>query len=147
MPSPAGRSASPAHALVGEIGDIAQLRSSTVPVMSSFEYDLMTIGAGSGGVAASRYAASKGARVAICEADRVGGTCVIRGCVPKKIFMYAAQFADAFADAVGYGWRLPQADFDLARLTAAKDADLFRIEGIYRRMLADSGVRLIAGRA
>ncbi len=115
--------------------------------MSSFEYDLMTIGAGSGGVAASRYAASKGARVAICEADRVGGTCVIRGCVPKKIFMYAAQFADAFADAVGYGWRLPQADFDLARLTAAKDADLVRIEGVYRRMLADSGVRLIAGRA
>ena len=69
--------------------------------MSSHDFDLITIGAGSGGVAASRYAASKGARVAICEADRVGGTCVIRGCVPKKIFMFAAQFCDAFTDAAG----------------------------------------------
>jgi len=115
--------------------------------MSSYEFDLITIGAGSGGVAASRYAAGKGVRVAVCEADRVGGTCVIRGCVPKKIFMYAAQFADAFADAGGYGWQTPEAGFDLARLTAAKDAELIRIEGVYRRMLADSGVRLIAGRA
>ena len=115
--------------------------------MSSHEFDLITIGAGSGGVAASRYAAAKGARVAICEADRVGGTCVIRGCVPKKIFMYAAQFADAFTDAPGYGWQLTEPSFDLARLTAAKDAEIARIEAVYRRMLAESGVRLIAGRA
>jgi glutathione reductase (NADPH) len=115
--------------------------------MSNHDYDLITIGAGSGGVAASRHAAGKGARVAICEADRVGGTCVIRGCVPKKIFMYAAQFADAFVDAIGYGWHLAGADFDLAQLTAAKDADLIRIEGVYRRMLEESGVHLIAGRA
>lgn len=115
--------------------------------MSSHDFDLITIGAGSGGVAASRHAAGRGARVAICEADRVGGTCVIRGCVPKKIFMYAAQFADAFADAVGYGWHVPDADFDLARLTVAKDADIVRIEGVYRRLVADSGARLIAGRA
>jgi glutathione reductase (NADPH) len=115
--------------------------------MSSYEFDLITIGAGSGGVAASRYAATKGARVAICEADRVGGTCVIRGCVPKKLFMYAAQFSDAFTDAAGYGWQATNAGFDLARLTAAKDAELVRIEGVYRRMLADAGVRLVAGRA
>ena len=115
--------------------------------MSSHEYDLITIGAGSGGVAASRYAAAKGARVAICEADRVGGTCVIRGCVPKKIFMYAAQFSDAFTDAAGYGWQLTEPCFDLARLTAAKDAEIARIEAVYRKMLAESGVRFIAGRA
>ena len=115
--------------------------------MSTYEFDLITIGAGSGGMAASRHAASHGARVAVCEADRVGGTCVIRGCVPKKLFMYAAQFADAFADAAGYGWQVPETAFDLARLTAAKAAELIRIEGVYRRMLADSGVRLIAGRA
>ena len=115
--------------------------------MSRHEFDLITIGAGSGGVAASRYAASKGARVAICEEDRIGGTCVIRGCVPKKIFMYAAQFRDALADAIGYGWQIADAEFNLARLTAAKDADLLRIEGVYRRMLADSGVQLIKGRA
>jgi len=115
--------------------------------MPNRDFDLICIGAGSGGVAASRYAASSGARVAVCEADRVGGTCVIRGCVPKKIFMYAAQFADAFADAAGYGWHVAQTDFDLARLTVAKNAELVRIEGVYRRMLADSGVRLITGRA
>ena len=115
--------------------------------MAGHEFDLITIGAGSGGMAASRYAASLGARVAICEEDRVGGTCVIRGCVPKKLFMYAAQFRDAFADAIGYGWQLSDAQFDLAKLTAAKDADLLRVEGVYRRMLADSGVRLIAGHA
>ena len=115
--------------------------------MSSVDFDLITIGAGSGGVAASRYAAAKGARVAICEADRVGGTCVIRGCVPKKIFMYASQFADAFADAGGYGWTMTEPQFDLAQLTAAKDAEIGRIEAVYRRLLAESGVRMIAGRA
>jgi glutathione reductase (NADPH) len=115
--------------------------------MSDPDFDLITIGAGSGGVAASRYAASKGARVAICEADRVGGTCVIRGCVPKKYFMYAAQFADAFSDAAGYGWQVGETHFDLARLSAAKNADLIRIEGVYRRMLEESGVHLIAGHA
>jgi glutathione reductase (NADPH) len=115
--------------------------------MPSFDFDLITIGAGSGGVAASRYAASKGARVAICESGRVGGTCVLRGCVPKKIFMYGAQFADAFADAAAYGWQAQQPVFELSRLTAAKDAETARLEAIYRRMLADSGVKLLAGRA
>jgi glutathione reductase (NADPH) len=115
--------------------------------MSSHSYELITIGAGSGGVAASRYAASKGARVAICEADRVGGTCVIRGCVPKKLFLYGSQFADGFADAAGYGWTLPRGEFQLARLTAAKDAETARLEAIYRELLADSGAQLIAGHA
>jgi glutathione reductase (NADPH) len=108
--------------------------------MPSFDFDLITIGAGSGGVAASRYAASRGARVAICEAGRVGGTCVLRGCVPKKFFMYGAQFADAFADAAGYGWRVETPVFELARLTAAKNVETDRLEMIYRKLLADSGV-------
>jgi len=115
--------------------------------MSAFDFDLVTIGAGSGGVAASRYAASKGARVAICEAGRVGGTCVIRGCVPKKIFMYGAQFADAFADAAAYGWQASPPQFELSRLTAAKNVETDRLEAAYRRMLAESGVKLLAGHA
>ena len=74
--------------------------------MPSYDFDLFTLGAGSGGVAGSRRAGSYGARVAICEDSRVGGTCVIRGCVPKKLLVYGAQFADAFADAAGYGWHV-----------------------------------------
>lgn len=115
--------------------------------MSQQRYDLITIGAGSGGVAASRYAASKGAKVAIVEADRVGGTCVIRGCVPKKLFLYGSQFADAVADAAGYGWTMPAGEFHLDRLTAAKNAETARLEAIYERMLAESGVQLLRGRA
>ncbi|MBL6749673.1 MAG: glutathione-disulfide reductase [Nevskia sp.] len=112
-----------------------------------YDFDLITIGAGSGGVAASRYAAAQGVRVAICEADRVGGTCVIRGCIPKKIFMYAAQFAESFADAPAYGWAAATHAFEMERLTGAKNAETERLEGIYRRMLSSSGVRLFAGRA
>lgn len=113
--------------------------------MSSYDYDLVTIGAGSGGVAASRRAAALGARVAICEGDRVGGTCVIRGCVPKKLMMYAAQFADAFEDAAGYGWTLGAPDFDLASLVAAKNRETERLEGIYRTMLGNANVTLLEG--
>ncbi|QID16692.1 glutathione-disulfide reductase [Nitrogeniibacter mangrovi] len=115
--------------------------------MRSYDYDLVTIGAGSGGVAASRRAAALGAKVAICEGDRVGGTCVIRGCVPKKLMMYAAQFADAFADAAGYGWTVVPPDFDLTRLVQAKNAETARLEGIYRTMIANAGVTLLEGRA
>ncbi|MBX3635641.1 MAG: glutathione-disulfide reductase [Rubrivivax sp.] len=111
-------------------------------------YDLVTIGAGSGGVAASRRAAAHGARVAIVEAGRVGGTCVLRGCVPKKLLMYAAQFGDAFAEARGYGWTLPAAPgFEMARWQQAKTAETARLEGVYRRLLEASGVALVAGRA
>ena len=115
--------------------------------MSTYDYDLVTIGAGSGGVAASRSAAALGAKVAICEGDRVGGTCVIRGCVPKKLMMYAAQFADAFADARGYGWSLVPPDFDLAALVQAKNAETARLESIYRNMLSTAGVTLFSGQA
>ncbi|MCB1886513.1 MAG: glutathione-disulfide reductase [Rhodocyclaceae bacterium] len=113
--------------------------------MSEFDYDLITIGAGSGGVAASRRAALHGARVAICEGSRVGGTCVIRGCVPKKILMYASQFGEALEDAPAYGWQFGEPRFDLATLVAAKNAETDRLEGIYRRMLADGNVTLIEG--
>jgi glutathione reductase (NADPH) len=109
------------------------------------DYDLITIGAGSGGVSASRHAAARGARVAICEAGRVGGTCVLRGCVPKKLFMYGAQFADSFADAAAYGWQLEAPRFDLARLTAAKNAETTRLEGAYRRLLDEAGVTTLHG--
>ncbi len=115
--------------------------------MAAYDYDLVTIGAGSGGVAASRRAAALGAKVAICEGDRVGGTCVIRGCVPKKLMMYAAQFADAFADAPGYGWSLVPPDFDLGALVAAKNAETARLEGIYRNMLDSADVTLLTGQA
>lgn len=110
--------------------------------------DLLVIGGGSGGVAAARYAAAQGARVVLCESDRLGGTCVLRGCVPKKIFMYGAQFADAFEDARGYGWRFDAPPrFDLAALTAAKNAETTRLEGLYAGMLDKAGVRVIHARA
>jgi glutathione reductase (NADPH) len=114
--------------------------------MPRYDFDLFTIGAGSGGVAGSRRAGSYGARVAICEESRVGGTCVIRGCVPKKLLVYGAQFADAFADAAGFGWHVPVPSFDWPALIAAKDREIERLSQIYVRMLRDSGVTLIRGR-
>src|SRR5215469_9402329 len=114
--------------------------------MPRYDFDMFTIGAGSGGVASSRRAGSYGARVAICEESRVGGTCVIRGCVPKKLLVYGAQFADAFADAAGFGWTVPVPSFDWPTLIDAKDREIERLSQIYRRMLKDSGVELIEGR-
>ena len=111
----------------------------------AYDYDLITLGAGSGGVAASRRAASHGARVAVIEGSRVGGTCVIRGCVPKKLLMYAAQFGDAFAEAQGYGWDVGEPAFNMGRWAEAKAAETRRLEDIYRQMLAASGVALIEG--
>ncbi len=108
-------------------------------------YDLITLGAGSGGVAASRRAAAHGAKVAIIEGSRVGGTCVIRGCVPKKLLMYAAQFGDAMKEARGYGWSLHDEAFSMPRWAAAKATEIDRLEGIYRKMLAGSGVTLFEG--
>ncbi|QQP91835.1 glutathione-disulfide reductase [Skermanella sp. TT6] len=113
--------------------------------MASYDYDLFTIGAGSGGVAASRRAAAHGARVAICEGSKVGGTCVIRGCVPKKLLMYGGQFRDAFEDAVGYGWDATVPDFDWPKLLAAKDREIDRLNHIYIGMLEKAGVTLIEG--
>ena len=111
------------------------------------EFDLVVIGAGSGGVAASRRAAAHGAKVAIVESSRVGGTCVIRGCVPKKLLMYAAGYGDALREAAGYGWRLGDARFEMARWAEAKAAETQRLERIYRQMLADAKVELIEGHA
>lgn len=115
--------------------------------MRTYDFDLFTIGAGSGGVAASRRAGSYGARVGICEESRVGGTCVIRGCVPKKLLVYGAQFADAFADSVGFGWSPHMSAFDWPTLIANKDAEIDRLNRIYIKMLADAGVTLFEARA
>jgi glutathione reductase (NADPH) len=114
--------------------------------MAKYDFDMFTLGAGSGGVASSRRAGSYGARVGICEDSRVGGTCVIRGCVPKKLLVYGAQFADAFADAAAYGWTVAPPVHDWASLIAAKDKEIGRLEGIYHKLLKDSGVRLVEGR-
>jgi glutathione reductase (NADPH) len=110
-------------------------------------FDLVVVGAGSGGVAASRRAAAHGAKVLIVEADRVGGTCVIRGCVPKKLMMYAASFGQAFEEARAYGWNGSSGSFEMHRWADAKASEIQRLEGIYRKMLADSGVELALGRA
>ena len=115
--------------------------------MPRYDFDLLTIGAGSGGVASSRRAGSYGARVAICEELRVGGTCVLRGCVPKKLLVYGAQFAEAFADAAGFGWTVPPAEFDWPKLIAAKDKEIGRLSQIYINMLNNSSVEIINGRA
>ena len=114
--------------------------------MARYDFDMFTIGAGSGGVASSRRAGSYGARVAICEDSRVGGTCVIRGCVPKKLLVYGAQFADAFVEAAGFGWTVPAPSHDWATLIAAKNREIDRLEGVYRDLLRNAGVRLIEGR-
>lgn len=110
-------------------------------------FDLFVIGAGSGGVRAARVAASHGASVAIAEEDRFGGTCVIRGCVPKKLLVYASRFADDFADAQGFGWSVPQPSFDWARLIAAKDKEIARLEAIYKSVLDRNGVTVFKERA
>src|ERR671913_264053 len=107
------------------------------------DYVLFVIGAGSGGVRAARRAAEAGARVAVAEADRVGGTCVIRGCVPKKLFVYAAGFAESFEDSAGFGWSLGTPRFDWPTLLANKDREIARLEGIYRANLERAGVDLI----
>jgi len=114
---------------------------------SAGDYDLIVIGAGSGGVAAARRAAAHGARVLVVEEGRVGGTCVIRGCVPKKLMMYAAGYAQSLVEAQGYGWTGVGGQFEMARWADAKAREIDRLEGIYRRLLADSGVELVDGRA
>ena len=115
--------------------------------MADAEFDLVVIGAGSAGVRAARIAAGYGARVAIAEEYRVGGTCVIRGCVPKKLMVYASRFPDEFADAAGFGWQVGPATFDWSVLRANRDAEVLRLEGIYRSLLAGSKVELFGERA
>jgi glutathione reductase (NADPH) len=105
-------------------------------------YDLFVIGAGSGGVRAARMSAQMGAKVGICEDYRVGGTCVIRGCVPKKLLVYAAEFGDAFEDARGFGWTVDAPRFSWPQLIAAKDKEIDRLNGLYLNTLKNAGVTL-----
>jgi glutathione reductase (NADPH) len=114
--------------------------------MPRYDFDLFTIGAGSGGVAGTRRAGAYGARTAICEDLRIGGTCVLRGCVPKKLLVYGSEFASAFADAPGFGWTVPEATHDWSALIAAKDKELDRLHGIYVNMLKNAKVEIIDGR-
>jgi len=113
----------------------------------AFDYDLFVIGGGSGGVRAARVAAEAGAQVALAEEYRYGGTCVIRGCVPKKLMVYASAFADAFEDAPGFGWRVGETRFDWTDLITAKDAEISRLEAIYHDTLRRAGVQLFGSRA
>jgi glutathione reductase (NADPH) len=115
--------------------------------MPDSKVDLFVIGAGSGGVRAARIAARHGARVMIAEEYRVGGTCVIRGCVPKKLLVYASRFADEFEDAAGYGWTVPKPSFDWATLIANKDREIARLELAYVGALERAGVRIVRSRA
>src|SRR5262245_14658849 len=111
------------------------------------DVDLFVIGAGSGGVRAARIAAGHGASVMIAEEYRVGGTCVIRGCVPKKLFVYAARFSHDFADAEGYGWRVSAPRIDWPTLIANKDKGIARLEAAYTATLRKSGVTIVKSRA
>lgn len=113
----------------------------------SFDYDLFVIGAGSGGVRASRMAAQYGARVAVAEDTYLGGTCVNVGCVPKKLLVYAAQFHESFRDSAGFGWQRSAAEFDWPTLLANKNREISRLNGVYQRLLEGSGVTIFNGRA
>ena len=115
--------------------------------MGHYDFDLFTIGAGSGGVRASRMAASYGARVGVAEERRLGGTCVNVGCIPKKLMVYAAHFAEDFEDSVAYGWDRAGSRFDWATLLANKDREIERLNGIYRRILENNGVEIFESRA
>ncbi|PWE17093.1 glutathione-disulfide reductase [Marinicauda salina] len=115
--------------------------------MAEYDYDLFTIGAGSGGVRASRLSALKGAKTAVAEAHRPGGTCVIRGCVPKKYMVYASNFAKSFKTAKDYGWSFSEPEFDWPAFRDAMNAEVDRLSGIYAKNLANAGVELIEDRA
>ena len=115
--------------------------------MTTFDYDLFVIGGGSGGVRSARLAAGMGKKVAIAEEFRFGGTCVIRGCVPKKLYVYASQFPEHFEDAAGFGWQVGETCFDWSALVAAKEKEITRLEGLYRKGLENSGAAILATRA
>ena len=115
--------------------------------MAQYDYDLFTIGAGSGGVRASRMSASYGAKVAVAEERYLGGTCVNVGCIPKKLLVYAAHFAEDFEDAAGFGWTVGERHIDWAKLIANKNTEINRLNGVYRKLLQDSGVTIMESRA
>ncbi|WP_019339097.1 glutathione-disulfide reductase [Stutzerimonas stutzeri] len=113
----------------------------------AYDFDLFVIGAGSGGVRAARFAAGYGARVAVAESRYLGGTCVNVGCVPKKLLVYGAHYAEDIHEAKGYGWTIDGARFDWASLIANKDREIQRLNGIYKNLLTDSGVTLLEAHA
>lgn len=115
--------------------------------MHTYDYDLFTIGGGSGGVRASRFAAQYGARVALAEAGPLGGTCVNAGCIPKKLMSYAAHYHADFEEAAGFGWSLTGQRFDWPTLIANKDKEIARLNGIYNQLLTNAKVHVIAGHA
>tara|TARA_R110002126_G_scaffold291724_1_gene455904 strand:- start:9311 stop:10702 length:1392 start_codon:yes stop_codon:yes gene_type:complete len=115
--------------------------------MTDFDYDFFVIGGGSGGVRAARLAAGLGKKVAIAEEYRYGGTCVIRGCVPKKLFVYASHFSEQFEDAAGYGWMVGESHFDWNVLVSNKDREITRLEGLYRKGLSNAGAEIFDSRA
>lgn len=113
----------------------------------TYDFDLFVIGAGSGGVRAARFAAGFGARVAVAESRYLGGTCVNVGCVPKKLLVYGSHFADDFEQAEGFGWTAGKAQFDWEKLISNKNREIERLNGIYRKLLVNSGVTLLEGHA
>src|SRR5260370_15313164 len=115
--------------------------------MAEFDVDLFVIGGGSGGVSAARIAAGHGARVLIAEEYRMGGTCVIRGCVPKKLLVYASHIHHEIEDAAGFGWTIPSATFDWPTLIANKDKEIARLEAAYTSNVEKSGARIVKTRA
>src|SRR6202795_4568783 len=115
--------------------------------MAEFDVDLFVIGGGSGGVRAARIAAGHGARVMIAEEYRMGGTCVIRGCVPKKLLVYASHIHHEIEDAAGFGWTIPAATFDWPALIANKDREIARLEAAYTANVEKSGARIVKTRA
>src|SRR5580658_3725770 len=115
--------------------------------MAEFDVDLFVIGGGSGGVRAARIAAGYGAKVMIAEEYRMGGTCVIRGCVPKKLFVIGSHIHHEIEDAAGFGWTIPSVTFDWPTLVANKDKEIARLEGIYTTNVEKSGARVLKTRA
>ncbi len=115
--------------------------------MAQYDYDLFTIGAGSGGVRASRISASSGAKVAVAEERYLGGTCVNVGCIPKKLLVYASHYGEDFDDLAGYGWTVGERRFDWSKLIENKNREIKRLNGIYRQILADAGVSLLEDHA
>jgi len=115
--------------------------------VSNYDYDLFVIGAGSGGVRASRMAARTGGRVAVAESRHLGGTCVNVGCVPKKLMSYGSHYHEDFSDAAGFGWSVGEASFDWPTLISRKNAEIERLNGIYGKLLEGAGVDLLLGRA
>ena len=111
----------------------------------SYDFDLFVIGAGSGGIATARRAAQYGAKVGIVESDRLGGTCVNRGCVPKKLMVYASHFPASFEESAGYGWKVGESSFDWHKMITAVNNEVTRLNGIYQRMIDNSGVKLYEG--